>query len=225
MFDSKNIKGVVFDLDGTLFDTEYYQWQGWVVPLKDFGIDLSKEKYLKYAGKKGEDIEKELISDFNLGINQGDLLNEKRKLLEEWFSTKELGLMPFAREIVEYFFNNPNYKVALCSGGPRDEVILKLKRNDFLKYFEVITTSSDVKRGKPFPDIYEKAVEGLGLNNEDCLAFEDTQYGVQSAKDAGLFCFAIPSEYSLQQDFSKADEVLKSLEDVFPFFKKEKEVI
>ncbi|MDD3085003.1 MAG: HAD family phosphatase [Candidatus ainarchaeum sp.] len=220
MTNYKNLKGIVFDLDGTLFDTEYYQWQGWVFPLKDYGIDLTKEKYLDYAGKKGEDIEKELIRDFNLKINEGELLNEKKKLLEEWFSTKEINLMPYARELVEYFFNNQNYKIALCSGGPRDEVILKLKRNDFLKYFEVVTTSSDVERGKPFPDIYEKAVERLMLNKEECLAVEDTQYGVQSAKDAGLFCFAVPSEYSLKQDFSKADEILKSLEEVFPFFEK-----
>ena len=215
----ENIKGIIFDLDGTLFDTEYYQWQGWVVPLREFGIELTKEKYFDYAGKKGEDIEKELIRDFNLNINEGDLLSKKKELLEEWFSTETISLLPFAKEIVDFFHNNDAYKLALCSGGPREEVLLKLRRNDFLKYFPIIITSSDVERGKPFPDMYKKAAEDIGLDYNQCLAFEDTQYGVQSAKDAGLACFAIPNEYSQRQDFSIADKILNSLGEALEIFK------
>lgn len=216
----ENIKGIVFDLDGTLFETEYYQWQGWVVPLKKLGIELTKEKYLDYAGKGGKQIEEELLRDYNLKIEKGSLLEQKKELLEKWFLTEKINLLPFAREIVEFFYNNPQYKIALCSGGSKEEVILKLKRNDFLKYFDYITTNDDVTRSKPFPDIYKKAVEKMGLKYEECLALEDTQYGVQSAKDAGLTCFAVPSEYSLRQDFSMADKIFNSLGEVLNFFEK-----
>ena len=210
------IKGIVFDLDGTLFATEYYQWQGWVVPLKKYGVELTKAKYFDFAVKTGRDIEKEIARDFALSFKEGSLLKQKEKLLEKWFSTERIKLMPFAKEAVEYF--NTNYKVGLCTGGPRDEALLKLERNDFLKYFESVTTLTDVERGKPFPDIYEKAVQRLGLNVSECLALEDTQYGVRSAKDAGLYCFAIPNEYSRKQDFSRADGVFQSLEEVVAFF-------
>lgn len=216
-----NIKAVIFDLDGTLLDTEYYQWQGWVVPLKEiFNIDLSKEEYLKYAGKRGDQIEKELKEDYKLDFEEGFLLGKKEPLLEKWFKEEKVKEMPFARGAVEFFYNNPNYSIALCSGGPREEVLIKLEKNDFLKYFTIIVAGTDVERGKPFPDIYEKTINMLSLEPGECLALEDTQYGLEAAKSAGAKCFVVPSEYSMTQDFSIADKKLETLEDITKIFDK-----
>ncbi|MDD2274387.1 MAG: HAD family phosphatase [Candidatus Pacebacteria bacterium] len=215
-----NIRGIIFDLDGILFDSEYYQWQGWVEPLREYGIELTKEMYFSYAGKSGKQIDQELIKDFNLGIENSTLWNKKKVLIEKWFNEKAMPIMPYAKEAVEYFSSNPNFKIALCSGGDKEEVVTKLEKNDFLKYFPVITAGDDVEKSKPWPDIYLLAVEKLGLDPSQCLAFEDTQYGLQAAKDAGVYCFAIPNEYSLNQDFSRADKVLSSLKEAIDFFKK-----
>lgn len=214
------IKGIIFDLDGILFDSEYYQWQGWVEPLREFGIELTKEMYLKYAGKGGKQIDAELIQDFNLPLQEGELWARKKVLIEKWFNEKAMPLMPYAKEAVEYFINDPRFKVALCSGGDREEIITKLEKNDFLKYFPIIAAGSDVKESKPSPDIYLLAIKLLDLDSNNCLAFEDTQYGLQAAKSAGAFCFAIPNEYSDKQDFSLADKILTSLNDAVEYFTK-----
>lgn len=214
----EGIKGIIFDLDGILFDSEYYQWQGWVEPLRKYGIELTQEMYFKYAGKSWKPIEQEMIKDFNLNLKEGDLWAEKKALLEKWFNEKAMPLMPFSKETVEYFLNNPKYKLALCSGGDESEIITKLEKNDFVKYFSIIIAGSDVERSKPFPDIYLLAVKKLGLKLEECLALEDTQYGLQAAKDAGVYCFAIPNEYSEKQDFSRADKIFNSLKEVIEFF-------
>ncbi|HNY35706.1 MAG TPA: HAD family phosphatase [Candidatus Pacearchaeota archaeon] len=214
----EDIKGIIFDLDGVLFDSEYYQWQGWVEPLREYGIELTKEMYFKYAGKNGKQIDEELIKDFNLNIEIGTLLKAKQPLIGKWFSEAAMPLMPYAKEAAEYFANNSRFKVALCSGGDTEEIITKLEKNDFIKYFSVIAAGSDVARSKPWPDIYLYAAEKLGLKPEECLAFEDTQYGLQSAKSAGVNCFVIPNEYSEKQDFSKADKVVSSLKEVVEFF-------
>lgn len=204
--------GVIFDLDGVLVDTEYFQWQGWVEVLKPHGKSISQIEYLKYAGKQGSDIESELIIDLNLPLSKNTLLEKKEQLLIDWFETKSLQCMPFAKEAVEYF-HHKNFKLACASGGPRDEVVLKLKKVDLLSLFQYVISGSDVKKGKPFPDIYLLAAKSLGLNPEQCLAFEDTQYGVASAKSAGLVCFAIPNEFSYKQDFSQADGVFTNLKE------------
>lgn len=214
----EDIKGIIFDLDGVLFDSEYYQWQGWVEPLREYGIELTKDMYFNYAGKSGKQIDGELINDFNLNLPLGTLWEAKKVLIEKWFNEKAMPAMPFAKEAVEYFTNNTQFKVGLCSGGDREEIITKLEKNDFVKYFSVITAGNDVSRSKPFPDIYLLAVEKLGLKPEECLAFEDTQYGLQAAKSAGVYCFAIPNEYSEKQDFSKADKVISSLKEAIEFF-------
>ena len=214
--DKNRIKGIIFDLDGVLLETEYYQWQGWVIPLREFGIELTKEKYFDYAGKNGKQIDKELIKDFNLNLKEGDLLLKKEPLLLQWFSEKKLNYMPYAKEAAEFF--SSKFKVALCSGGPRDEILLKLENAELIQYFPIIVAGSDVSRGKPAPDIYIKAKELIGLSSEECLAIEDTQYGLQAAKDAELNCVSIPNEYSLKQDFSRADLVCNSLKDLIEYF-------
>jgi HAD superfamily hydrolase (TIGR01509 family) len=214
----EDVKGIIFDLDGVLFDSEYYQWQGWAEPLKGFGVELTKEMYFKYAGKSWRPIGEEMIKDFNLNISVEELWEKKKKLLEKWFNEKAMPIMPYAREAVEYFSSNPNLKVGLCSGGDKEEIITKLEKNNFVKYFAAITAGSDVIKSKPEPDIYLLAAERLGLKPEECLAFEDTQYGLQAAKAAGVYCFAVPNEYSEKQDFSKADKVISSLKEAIEFF-------
>lgn len=211
------IKGVVFDLDGVLVDTEYFQWQGWVEALKPYGKSISKKEYLKYAGKQGNAIEAELINDFNLTVAKHSLLAKKEPLLIKWFHEKQLQLMPYAREAVEYFLKK-KLQLACASGGPRNEVELKLQKVGLLASFQNVVSGTDVKKGKPFPDIYLLAVKNLGLKPENCIAFEDTQYGVASAKAAGLTCFAIPSEYSSQQDFSQADGTFTNLQEATSTF-------
>lgn len=216
--DKKNIKGILFDQDGVLFDSEYYQWQGFAEPLKKYGIELTKEMYFSYAGKNGKQIDKEMISDFKLGLNLGELVAQKAPLIKKWFNEKAMPLMPYAKEAVEFFANNPKFKLGLCSGGDTEEIMAKLGKNDFVKYFPVIVAGSDVANSKPAPDIYIEGAKRLGLRPEECLAIEDTQYGLQSAKDAGLSCFVVPNEYSAKQDFSRADKICGSLKDVIEYF-------
>jgi beta-phosphoglucomutase-like phosphatase (HAD superfamily) len=185
-----NIKAIIFDLDGTLFDSEGYQWQGWVVPLRKYGIELSKEQYFKYGGKQGEQIESEIYEDFGLKLKPGEILKQKMELLEKWFSEEKLDL-----------------------------IMMKLKNNDFEQYFSVITAADEVKIGKPNPDIYLLCAKKLDLKPHECLAIEDTMYGLQAAKDAGMICYAVPNQYSKSQDFSRADKILDSLNDLIEEFK------
>jgi HAD superfamily hydrolase (TIGR01509 family) len=207
-----DFKGVAYDVDGVLLDTECYQWKGWVEPLKKFGVELSEEEYIiKYAGKTGAIIEEALIKEHRLAVEKGSLLRAKEALLMKWFAKEKLDLMPYAVEGIEHF-NSIIPESVVCSGGPKNEIILKLKRTGLLGYFgeERIASSNEVKRGKPYPDIYLYAAKLMGVKPAKCIAFEDTQYGVQSAKDAGLFCIAMPNKWSRLQDFSRADLVAKN---------------
>lgn len=216
--DKKQIKAVIFDLDGTLFDSEYYQWQGWVEPLKKLGIELTKEDYFKYSGKQRFQVEEELYRDYGINMQKGELLAQKTELLDKWFNEKIMPTMPFAKEAVEFFKNHPDYKIALCSTSPRNEIMSKLLNANFVEYFDTIISSDEVERGKPYPDLYLYCAKELNIDPENCLAIEDTMYGLQSAKDAGMFCYAVPNEYSLNQDFSRADKILSSLKDLIDEF-------
>lgn len=213
-----NLKGIVFDLDGVLVHTEELHYLTWVEVLKSFGINFSKEEYLNYAGKRENIIGAELTKFYNLkNIGEDYLCKRKRKLMEKWIKSKELELMPYAREAVKYF-SDKKFKLAVCSGSFKDQTINKLKKTSLYSFFPLIVSGDEVKRGKPYPDIYLLTAKKLSLKPKECLALEDTQYGVESAKSAGLFCFGIPSEFSKKQDFSKADKIFSSLKEVINWF-------
>ncbi|MDX1765750.1 MAG: HAD family phosphatase [Candidatus Saccharimonadales bacterium] len=209
------IDAVIFDLDGVLLDTEYHQWKGWNHAFKHFELDieLTKSQYLKYAGKRGDVIESELMNDFNLDIREGALVNAKEEELLRWFREESLEPMHFVHEAIDFVESNPRLKIGLASGGPRPEVILKLRRAGLEKYFPVFITGSDVDVGKPNPEIYRNICAELNVDPSNALSFEDTQYGLWAAKDAGMYCLAIPTEYSDKQDFSRADEQFSNLEE------------
>jgi len=213
---NKSVKGVIFDLDGTLLDTEKYQWRGWLVAMEEMGVRLVPEDYLLYAGRSGKMIDEELIRRFGLSVSIGSILARKKELLMRWFGEEELIVYPFAEEAICHCRDN-GYGIALCSGGDIEEVALKLERSGLGKYFEVVVSGSDVERNKPFPDIYMRTLSLMGMTPDNCLAVEDTQYGLQAAKDAGLRCFAVPHELSRGQDFSRADRVLDSLEGLIDY--------
>ncbi|BFT94684.1 MAG: HAD family phosphatase [Minisyncoccus archaeiphilus] len=213
---NKSVKGVIFDLDGTLLDTEKYQWKGWLVVMQELGIELLPEDYLLYAGRSGKMIDEELIRRFGLSIKVGSILARKKELLMKWFEEDDMIINPFAEESISYCMDN-GYAVSLCSGGDKEEVSLKLERSGLGKYFEVVVCGSDVERNKPFPDIYMRTLSLMGMAPNDCLAVEDTQYGLEAAKEAGLRCFVVPHELSRGQDFSRADKVLDSLEGLIDY--------
>jgi HAD superfamily hydrolase (TIGR01509 family) len=206
------IKVVVFDLDGVLFDTERVQLLGWVAALKPYSKGMNSRTYMKYAGKAGPIIVKELIRDMGIKVTEKELISSKEKYVIDYMKKKPVRIMPYAKQALS-FFSGRKIKMAAATSAPRGETLLKLKKSGFLPYFDVIVSRDDVRRGKPFPDVYVKTAEKLGMEPALCLAVEDTQAGLQSAKSAGLACIAVPTELTKSQDFSSADYIAKDLRD------------
>lgn len=213
----KNIKGVFFDLDGTLVNTEQVQSIGLKKTFDFYNLDIPICEYYKFIGKGMTQIESEVKKDFNLDIQDGEMREKRKEIIMDLFKEKKLPLMPYALESLEYF--SKRYPLGICSTGEKEEVLLKLKVNKLDKYFDFIVTASDVKFGKPAPDIYLKAVEKIKFKNFECLTFEDTFSGLLSAKTAKIHCFSIPNEYEKHKDFSIADQKLESLKQGVELFK------
>ncbi len=214
----KKIKGILFDLDGTLVSNDGIQEESILKTFDFFNINIPlKEFSERFTGKGLPQIEKELIKEFNLDIKEGDIREKRKEIVVKLLSEKKSKCTYFAKEIIEFL--NTKYPLAICSAGEKEEVHLKLKNNDLLKYFKKVITAQDVERSKPYPDIYIKGALELGLSPKECLAFEDTVTGLVSAKEAGTICFVIPSRIDNIQDFSLADKVLKTLKDAYNILK------
>jgi HAD superfamily hydrolase (TIGR01509 family) len=214
----QDIKAILFDSDGTLFKSEYRQAKVWAEILDDYDIVIPPEDYILYAGKTGEQIEEIIINKYDLKIKKGDLVERRDEMVLKLYGEDGLELMPYAREAVEYFHNHPNFKIALCTNGGREEMEMKLERNGFAHYFPVVITKTDVQNPKPDPDIYLAAMEKLGVEPKQCLVIEDTEHGLIAAQASGAYCFVVPNDFANGHDFSCADKTLSSLQDLVNFF-------
>lgn len=219
MINQEKIKAILFDSDGTLFQSEYRQAKIWAEILDNYNIVIPTDDYILYAGKTAEQIEEILIERYNLPIKNGDLVKRRDEMALKLYGECDLDLLPCAREAVEYFHNHPEFKIALCTNGGRQEVEAKLERNGFANYFNVVITKSDVQNPKPAPDIYLKAMEELNVKPDECLVIEDTEHGLEAAKASGAYCFVVPNGFANGHNFEKADKILTSLRDLVKFFK------
>jgi HAD superfamily hydrolase (TIGR01509 family) len=113
-------------------------------------------------------------------------------------------------------------RIALSSSSARHWIDLILARLKIRGFFEVVVSREEVKKSKPWPEIYLLTAKKLSLTPKECLVLEDTPPGIEAAKKAGMKCLAVPNKFNQQADFSQADWVLRSLVEIDYHFLKSK---
>lgn len=215
----QKLKAVLFDLDGTLIDSEYFHYECWMEILSKFELSMTYEDWVKtYAGHPLPTNCKNIKEAFKLEIPLEELIEWRERLSREGFASRDINLMPDAAEALEYF-KSRGLKIALVTASPRDNVRLIFGRNGLGHYFDVMVTRSDVEISKPDPETYLKAIAALQVEKEDCLAFEDTLNGLRAAKAAGVICFAVQHDESQHGVLAIADKIyldMKAVLDELP---------
>lgn len=184
-----NIKGVIFDLDGTLVDSmgvwakidvDYLNNLGHEVPnnLKEEITHLGFKEVAKYFKKR-----------FNIADSEEEIMKTWHDMA--YIEYKEnIKLKTGAREFLKQL-KESNIKIGLATSNSYPLLEVSLKSNDIFDLFDSITITGEVSRGKNFPDVYLLAAERLGLDPKDCAVFEDILPAVKGALSAGMKVFAV----------------------------------
>ncbi len=135
---------------------------------------------------------------------------ERRRLFDQYMA--EMPLQPGVAEYLQQA-KSLGLKVAVASSSGANWVIPYLEQYQIKHLFDAICVREDVQKVKPDPALYTLAVKRLGVNPHQALAFEDSYNGLLAAKQAGLFCVAVPNVITQGLDFSTADKILESLAD------------
>lgn len=197
------IKAVIFDMDGVLVDSEPVYQEATINVLNSLNIKATKDDLLKLAGGSSlhfnkfiQDVSKGSISceDFNKICDQYYLDNPVKY--------KEI-MFPHVRETLDYL-KDKGYILALASSSKEYEIENVLKRCDLKDYFKLIVSGEVFKESKPNPEIYLTCIKKLNLEAKECVAIEDSEYGIEAAKKAGLICIAKRDD-RFNYDQSKAD--------------------
>jgi HAD superfamily hydrolase (TIGR01509 family) len=216
----------IFDVDGTLADTEELHRQAFNEAFFACGLQWRwgpalYADLLQVTGGK-ERIGAYLSQQRIAAAERGRLLRlipqihaTKTRLYLELVAQGRLRPRAGVRRLMTEA-RSAGLKLAIASTTSPENVQSLLRAGfgaDSLGWFNVIATGDVVRHKKPAPDIYNLAVERLGVAPQRAIAFEDSAIGVQAAKAAGLFTVATPSLWTIGQDFSAADLVLTSLAD------------
>lgn len=210
------IKAVIYDFDDVLVDSDPLHFAAWIQALKNHHVkDFSDFKDFKdknMLGRSSRENAQSVAKHYHLNISPLDLYHEKTQLFTELVA-KKIKLLPGVVSSLK-LFQKIGLRLAVATGSPRQYIESTLKKFNLAKYFQVIITADEIKKGKPDPQSYQVTCQKLGLNPGECVVIEDATVGVLSAKAAGCLCIAIPNKHATNEDYSKADLILKSLEHI-----------
>jgi len=206
------IQAIVFDMDGLMVDTEKLYFEVESALARKYGKTFTREVMRAMMGTKGVDSFR--IFQEQLGIDEDpEVLLEFREEGYNRLLHEKLEPMPglfLLLELAEQY----RYRKAIATSSPVSQMNFIIDQLGVRKFFELLVSGDEVEQGKPHPEIYQKVSGRLGLRSDQCLVLEDTENGVRSAKGAGMYCIAVPNEFTKDHDFALADRVISSLEEV-----------
>ncbi len=209
------IKSIFWDNDGILVDTEKLYYKASKLTFAKIGIDLTDEMYAEYFLRSSH-------GTWHLAKNLGysdttisELRNERNNLYSKLLES-EIEIIKGAEEVLNRLYGK--YKMGIVTSSRKDHFELIHRQTGFLKYFDFVVTSEDVKNTKPDPEPYLKALEISGMKKEECIVVEDSERGLRSAIAAGLKCYIIPTSLTLNSDFSGAEKIVYNIKEILSLF-------
>ena len=205
------IRGIIFDFDGLIVDTEWSVYQSWVEIFELHGVTLPFDQWAKIIGTSSL----EHFNPFDVLERQvGQTLDRQKLHQKRWSRELEMVAAQPTLPGVEEILNSAkmhHLKLGVASSSNREWVAGNLARLGLLEYFDVIHTSDDVAYTKPDPTLYLLTLQSLDLSPHEAIVLEDSPNGVNAAKEAGIFTIAVPNPLTVNLNFNRADLILTSL--------------
>lgn len=213
------IKGVIFDMDGLLIDSEPFWRIAETEAFKKVGCELTDDMLQQTMGMRNDEVVKYWVQHFDLkNANYGqielDILARVQELVE-----KEGKALPYVYETLR-FFKEQQIPIALASSSPMGIIQSVVDTLDIERYFKVMCSAEFEEYGKPHPAVFISAAHYLRVEPSDCLVLEDSLNGVIAAKAAKMQCIAVPDKHNVNNPkYTIADLVMENLGELLKLYK------
>ena len=201
--EDRPIRGVLFDMDGLVLDSEILYSRFWREACAQFGYSMSYDQSLCMRAVNRQIGEANLHRFFGPEADYLAIRNTRIRLMDAYIEENGVALKPGVRELLA-FLKARGIQTAITSSSPLERIRRYLGRHGLDAAFDALCSGRDMARSKPEPDIYLHGAARLGLPPEHCLALEDSPAGVLSAYRAGCLSVMIP-------DLDQPDEATKKL--------------
>jgi HAD superfamily hydrolase (TIGR01509 family) len=206
------IRGVLFDMDGVLADSEPFICKAAIMMFSEIGLKVKPEDFKPFVGTGENSYIGGVAEKYNLKVD----IEKVKARTYEIYQTIILGNLkplPGAREFVESCIGH-GFKLALATSADRVKMTANLNEIGIpVSKFHATVNGLEVANKKPFPDIYIMAAEKIGLKSRECLVVEDAVSGIKAAKSAGCRCLAVTTSFERSLLY-EADWICDSLKNV-----------
>ena len=215
----KKVKGIIFDMDGLLFDTESIYCDANLVVAEKYSLPFTKEIYARFIGISDEEVWAELHKMY---ADHGEetvqkFIDESWGMAHDRFKTGEVDLKPGVHELLAYLEEKEIPRV-VASSNVRPIIEILLEHAGIRDKFSDIISAEDVKFAKPDPEIFVIASNRLGLAPEDCLVLEDSKNGILAAEGAEVPGVMVPDILPPTTELKeKTEAVFSTLHEVIDF--------
>lgn len=206
--------GVLFDMDGVLVDSEGLWYRAYSEVLAEFGVSVTRETYARIWVSQGVGAEWAVANFPSVTITAEEMKRRRAPIVRK-LVVEEAPLMPGVAAALERLA--AAYPLALATNSSAEIVGPLFERHGLARFFDGhLVTKECYPRPKPAPDAFLAAAASLGLAPSACVVIEDAQKGIDAAHAAGARCIAVPNWWTADNDFSTADCVLASLDELTP---------
>lgn len=215
------LKAVILDFDGVITDSEVLHLRAFNQSLVPYGIEIStKDYYTNYLGFSDFDCYKALVNNGLLKLDERQIdgiIKKKSKIFEELTKT-EGRTIEGVHEFLQMLEDN-NIPMAICSGSLLVEIEVMLEESGLRHFFDEIVSAEQVKKGKPHPEGFLLSLEKLNetchppIAAGECIVIEDSHWGLQAGKDAGMHIVAVTNSYDAEQ-LGLAEKIVSHLNEL-----------
>ena len=187
----KIVKGIIFDMDGVLIDTERISYNSFKEVFKDYDYEIDENFYIKLIGHNVKSIQKIMTNKYGENFPFDEIYEKKVKISIDTIARDGLIIKKGVQELVDYLKKN-NYKIAVATSTRRERAHEHLMKIGVLDKADYVICGDQVTNSKPDPEIFLKAAKGIELLPEECIVIEDSEAGIIAAHNAGIRSINVP---------------------------------
>ena len=207
MPNGRRVEALFWDNDGVLVDTEQLYFEATRDVLASIGIPLSDEDYLELFLKQGKGAW-HLAEARGIASADVERLRDERNRLYSRRLAAGPRAIPGVKDVLEAL--RGKYVMGIVTSSRRDHFDLIHRSTGLLEYFDFVLTADDLRRVKPDPEPYLRAIERSGASSDACVAIEDSERGLESATAAGIGCIIVPTALTRSCSFAGARSIVAS---------------
>jgi beta-phosphoglucomutase family hydrolase len=199
-------QALVFDMDGTIVDNMSFHTNSWITFFQRRGRELDADEFFRTtAGRQGKEIIRSHMGEHLLDDEVTALNLEKDAVYREMYEPHRKTVGGFDHLVAQA--KERGIALAVATAAPNANIEFTLDGLDLRRHFDAVVGAADVPRGKPYPDVFLKAAESVGVAPEHCIVFEDAPLGVEAARRAGMRCVVLTTTLPAEA-FAEFDNVI-----------------